>query len=255
MINSFDTEIALDVGINAAILYKNIQYWCEFNKTNDKNFHDGYYWTYNSTKAFSQQFKYLSAKQVRTALDVLEEKGYIKVGNFNQLGGDRTKWYTDLKAENKAFAPEGKSNLLRGQMELPCKANGTAPEGEAIPNINTDIESDINTIPPIISPEENRKLLFKQFWEAYPSCDRKVDKDGCERKFIKIKDLEKIFPDIMASLESWKRKWIKDNNKYVPLTSKWINQKYWTVIDTKTEVQTKFDEAADEHFRDFFPGG
>lgn len=94
---------------------------------------------------------------------------------------------------------------------------------------------------PPISPVDSRKLLFKQFWEAYPKCKRKVNKDGCEKKFIKIPDLEKIFPDIMASLEMWKKDWSKDNFEYVPMPSKWINQEYWTVTDMRTERQVTSD--------------
>ena len=52
MINSFDTDVAQDVGIVAAILYKNIQYWCLKNKANEINEHDGLFWTYNSMKAY-----------------------------------------------------------------------------------------------------------------------------------------------------------------------------------------------------------
>lgn len=241
MINFFDTEVALDVGIKAAILYKNIQHWCEHNKTNDQNFHDGLYWTFNSARAFKEQFPYLTEKQIRTSLETLEGKGYIKSGNFNKVGYDRTKWYADTG--------KGKSILPTGQMEVTCEANGSDTEGEPIPNINTDINTDVNN-PPIISPTENRKRLFAQFWEAYPKCKRKVDRDGCERLFIKIKDLEIIFPDIMASLESWKKDWSKDNFEYVPTTHKWINQKYWEVKDTRTErqiaadniLQTKIDD-------------
>lgn len=243
MLNSFDTEVALDVGIKAAILYKNIQHWCEHNKTNDKNFHEGLYWTFNSTRAFKEQFPYMSEKQIRTSLEVLESKGYIKTGNFNKAGYDRTKWYADTK--------NGNSICPTRQMELPCGANGTSQEGEPIPNINTMNNTDINTDNPPISPLENRKMLFAQFWKAYPKCKRKVDKDGCEKAFVKIKNLEVIFPEIMASLEIWKRDWAKDNNEYVPIPHKWITKKYYEVKDTRTEIEAKIDEIAKQNMNDF----
>ena len=44
MTHNFDTEIATEYGINEAILLNNIYYWVEYNKANEKNFHDGYYW-------------------------------------------------------------------------------------------------------------------------------------------------------------------------------------------------------------------
>ena len=83
-IHALEPEVAVEVGINAAIIYKNIQYWCDHNKKNDKNCFEGYYWTYNSMKAFKDDFPYLSDKQIRIALETLENKGYIKVGNYNK---------------------------------------------------------------------------------------------------------------------------------------------------------------------------
>lgn len=120
--------------------------------------------------------------------------------------------------------------------------------------IEKDIDIDKNmslSVSPVLSQTEQRKLLFAQFWEAYPKCKRKVDRDGCERAFIKIKDLEKIFPDIMASLEMWKRDWARENFEYVPTTHKWINQRYWEVKDTRTERQIAADNILQNRIDDF----
>lgn len=117
--------------------------------------------------------------------------------------------------------------------------------------LNTNIENTNSIDIPPISPTEKRKLLFKEFWNAYPKCKRKVDYDGCEKAFIKIKSLENIFPDIMASLEMWKKDWSKDNFEFVPTTHKWITKKYWEVKDTRTEVQQAVEEAVKDVFDDF----
>ena len=144
MLNSFDSEVAMDVGVNAAILYKNIQYWCEHNRTNGTNEHDGLFWTYNSMKAFAEQFPYMSEKQVRASLALLEEKGYIKSGCFNNQSYDRTKWYADLQKVRLQSDKREDCICPGGQMDLPCGSNGFALEGEPIPNINTDINPDNN---------------------------------------------------------------------------------------------------------------
>lgn len=116
---------------------------------------------------------------------------------------------------------------------------------------NTNIVNTNSIDKPLISPTEKRKMLFKEFWDAYPKCKRKVDYDGCERAFIKIKDLENIFPDIMASLEIWKKDWSKDNFEYVPTTHKWIAKKYWEVKDMRTELQQRIDEATEQNINGF----
>lgn len=135
MINSFDTDVAMKVGIVPAILYKNIQYWCEKNRANEMNEHDGIYWTYNSIKAYCEQFPYLTAKQIRKALGDLVEAGYIKTGNYNDDPRDRTKWYADASIINNIEVPDASNcSCLKGQAELPSKEETVAPEGEPLPN-------------------------------------------------------------------------------------------------------------------------
>ena len=121
--------------------------------------------------------------------------------------------------------------------------------------IDIDIDKQICILPPVISETENRKALFAQFWEAYPKCKRKVDRAGCEKKFIKIPDLENIFPTIMASLESWKQEWSKKNYEYVPMPAKWIHQQYWTVTDMRTEREQIVDDTVRSSMAEFIGGG
>ena len=91
--HSFDVEIAREFGVNAAILFKNICFWIEKNKANGKNYFDGDYWTYNSKRAFSILFPYMSERQVGTALQKLIHARMIKTGNYNADKRDQTMWY------------------------------------------------------------------------------------------------------------------------------------------------------------------
>ena len=116
MINAFDAEVAKLVGVNAAVLFKNICYWVEKNATNGKNEHDGYYWTYNSMKTYAEQFPYLTERQIRTALNKLESEGLVMTGNFNDAAYDRTKWYT--------VTAKGASICKIGQIHLTFLSNG-----------------------------------------------------------------------------------------------------------------------------------
>lgn len=126
-LHSFDPEVAKEVGVNAAVIYQNIHYWCEHNAANERNFHEGRYWTYNSNKAFTELFPYMSAKQIRRALDKLIEAGYIAKGCFNKSKFDQTCWYSDL------HLPSG----ANPSSHLPSGANAVDQEGEPIPVINT----------------------------------------------------------------------------------------------------------------------
>lgn len=137
----FNPAVAKCVGVNAAVLYSNIQHWVAKNEANNKHEHEGRYWTYNSMKAFSSLFDYLSEKQIRAALDKLLDGGYIGKGNFNQIGYDRTLWYCDLMRINPSDSPsaqKGKSICPKGQMETPKRANRIAQKGEPIPDSKPD---------------------------------------------------------------------------------------------------------------------
>lgn len=113
--HSFDPDIARQVGVNAAVIYQNIYWWCEKNAANGKHLHDGRYWTYNSVTAFDDLFPYFTRKQIRGALDKLLDSGLLLSGNFNSSAYDRTKWYSptfplvqhDLPDEASSFAQKG----------------------------------------------------------------------------------------------------------------------------------------------------
>lgn len=142
--HSFDPDVAKDVGVNAAVLYQNIQFWVSKNEANEKHSYEGRYWMYNSMKAFSRLFIYLSARQIRTALDKLLDKGYIGKGNFNQIGYDRTLWYCDLR-----------------QVLLTNMSNGEDGEVSPIPDSKPDNKTDI---PP--NPKGEKDEIFQKLWKT-----------------------------------------------------------------------------------------
>lgn len=111
MEHSFDTGLAKEHGIYAAILFKNITFWIDKNRANGKHFIDGKWWTYNSNKAFAILFPYMSEDKVQRTLKKMEESGLIVVGCFNQNPWDKTRWYAVGEAGQKwgITPPQNKS--------------------------------------------------------------------------------------------------------------------------------------------------
>ena len=105
MNHSFDVIVAKEYGLIEAILLSNLEYWIAKNIANQKNFHDGYYWTFNSTRAFTELFPYLSQRQIQKALKHLKELEIIQTGNYNKSAYDRTLWY--------AFTQKGQSIMQK----------------------------------------------------------------------------------------------------------------------------------------------
>ena len=93
MIHFFSDEVALEVGVNGAIILNHLHYWIKKNADNGINYHDGYFWTYNSIAAYKKQFPFWSERTIYRLLRELEVSGYVKTGNYNQSAYDRTKWY------------------------------------------------------------------------------------------------------------------------------------------------------------------
>jgi len=231
MQHSFDIDIAKQYGINIAIFLNNIMFWIQKNMANQRHFHEGRYWTYNSVKAYSILFPYFTSKQVRTTIQSCLDHGLLLKGNFNQSPYDRTSWYTftdyghDLLRFSKPTIEEG---------HLPQRANEIDPEGGPIPDINTDTKNK-RLCPsgegrPSVSVDNSLSGalgMFDMFWEIYP---RKEKKKLAKIVWTKNK-LYKISDKIMSSVKdriaidpNWQG---KDDNKFVPLPTSYLNGERW----------------------------
>lgn len=97
MEHHFNIEIAKEYGIEEAILLHHFYYWIAKNAANDKHFHDGLYWTYNSKKAYADFFVYMNETKIFRVIKHLEDEKIITKGNFNTDKWDKTNWYAITK--------------------------------------------------------------------------------------------------------------------------------------------------------------
>jgi hypothetical protein len=108
MEHSFDIKLAGIVGIEKAIILKNIHWWITTNEKNEsqKHFHDGMFWTYNSAKALAELFPYMKERSILRWLNELATDGWVVIGNYNSKKYDLTQWfargpqYDDYLAQN-----------------------------------------------------------------------------------------------------------------------------------------------------------
>ena len=137
---SFDTDDAIEHGIDGAIVLYNLCFWIRKNQANKRNFFDGHWWTYNSTKAFTELFPFWNTQKIGRIIRRLEASGAIKSGNYNKSGYDKTKWYTVLK-----------SHCLNMN-------NGTINNEQPIPDVNTDEKTQIEAdASPSLEKPSNQK--------------------------------------------------------------------------------------------------
>lgn len=215
MNHSFNVEIAVKYGMLEAVLLEHLSFWIAKNKANGVNFQDGYYWTYNSTKALAELFPYVSKNTISRALHHLEKEGLLISGNYNKSAYDRTTWYAltekgvlvlqgmDNSICTENTVPETGSSRIgnsisqnddihfpKWEMEEPELGNGITQSGTPIPDINTDIETDSNS-------------TVSKWAEKFGICND-ILKDAGKRKEELNKELSRLdkeLSDILHKIE------------------------------------------------------
>lgn len=103
-------------------------------------------------------------------------------------------------------------------------------------DIDIDIELDTHTPDGDVSAvsdqrqksmkEDNLDTAFETFWSEYP---KHINRNGCYKAFKGIKRVIDQMPEIMRSLEKFKRsqEWQKENGKYIPYPLTWLRQERW----------------------------
>lgn len=183
-VHSFNVEEAELHGVDKAVILYNIRFWLEKNKANDRDSHkhDGYYWTYNSAKAFAKLFPYYRQHKIHRLLKQMEDDGLILASNYNKAAYDRTKWYSMPEfsiedVDNKHFTELQNGNLENEESHFTELQNGNCISGEPIPDINTDSKPNVNTDigDKKKSPKKSSKKLT-DYPDDFKLTDKQIDR-------------------------------------------------------------------------------
>jgi len=139
-------ELAVVVGLNSAIVLQQVHYWVRINQRADKNFREGYYWTYNTYEDWREQFPFWSISTIKRIFMELEADNLIVTGSYNRLPIDRTKWYR-INYERlgecvKLIQWSGQVDTLDGSKRPAGRLNLTQP----LPEIKTEITTESKVI-------------------------------------------------------------------------------------------------------------
>lgn len=258
MNHSFDIDIAKEYGILEAVILDNVAHWIKHNEANETNYHDGTYWTYNSTRAFTKIFPYASQRQIQTALKKLIENGLLKTGNYNKSAYDRTLWY--------ALTEKGKTILHYGKMETTENVNGITPDVKPIPTINTNTNTTINTYKKVVD-------LYNETCVSFPKVttlsDRRKKSIHARLTTYTLEDFKKCFA--MAEQSDFlkgknNRDWqanfdwmIKDANMAKILDGNYTNKTSYTSAKQDNQKycmrESKPDDMKPVDYRDFLHDG
>ena len=124
-----------------------------------------------------------------------------------------------------------------------------------------------NKIKPLISPllgakdkdkdkdkEKDKEEIanFNDFWKAYP---KKKSKGQAEKTWDKLSPTNDLLKTVLIAIEAAKKSedWIKENGKYIPHPSSWLNNHGWEdeVIEAAPEIWCSI-EISDGEKKDFY---
>ena len=221
MRHAFNTDLAEKYGIEKALIIDYFAYWVVENMRNERNFHDGRYWVFNSASALSEKFHYISRRTMNQKLQELETDGILISGNFNKNKFDRTKWYSfkdeyawlldehRSSAEIAASSGDNLQSIGESSQSIGenCQWSGENCHSIKISNTYTDKNSkefqtdsslslanareakkqEVFKIPPFINPE---------IWKDFEAMRKQVKRPMSERaKKLIISKLQKLGED------------------------------------------------------------
>lgn len=162
----FSPTLATEIGLSESIVIQQIHYWLEINKDANRNFHDGYYWTFNSYTEWQEQFPFWSVRNIKRIFTSLEEKGLLIIGNYNRLKFDRTKWY---RIDYDAL-----TNLINSPKCKKCPTMVTKVSNDetlfapTIPETTSETTTKTNKVNKgICSSETNPSYSFESYLQEY----------------------------------------------------------------------------------------
>jgi len=154
----FDLDLAVEYGVDEAILMHNFIFWISKNKENGTNGHDGRTWTHQTIRELSEKFPFWTEKQIYRIVKSCVSQGLIRKGNFNKIGYDRTIWYAlndesllpsykenvGVSSMKSSSGDLERSNFVKTLNQFTRPLNGSAKKDRPIP-YSTTISTSYNT--------------------------------------------------------------------------------------------------------------
>lgn len=215
---SFNLEAARRYGVDGAVVLQGMAVWISKNRANERHFHDGRWWTYNSKAALTRLFPFWTEKQLRRIVKSLNEEGALLLGNYSDGAAHNTTWYAlsddvlrmlgadDCAGAEEAPQPPEETTCPNGQV-----TETTCPNGQVyLPKRAGHNRNQIDTTVPPYNPPQGSDVERSEFdaimsaW--YSEGSKKPDPGVIRTDRGAYEDLIRHVP--LGELEPQLRRWI-----------------------------------------------
>ena len=242
-------HVAKKYGLNESIFLEYVVTWWRCNRANNRNFHDGRWWTYNSLSAFEEIFWFLTPSQVRNTIRSCRDQGAVLTGCYNEDKRDRSLWYSPSDELLELYGETANCICQKEQMQFQENADPSATGSRPLPDSTQLVQQDTPYNPPqgeaagdAVEQEDKPKAepkprargkrsaykpdWFDALWKIYPKKNAKL---AAQKKWDALKPDRETCRAILAGLERDKRseQWQKDKGQYIPLLSTYLHQRRW----------------------------
>jgi len=130
--HSFDVELASIVGLEKAILIKNISYWIEENKRRNEtgSFANGIWWTEESLTSLAKKYPYFKRTSIGRWMQELHDLGWIRIvvgkSGKNRYSSGKVFELWDDDMDWKSLLSQNRTVAIRPKMRQQPSQNETA---------------------------------------------------------------------------------------------------------------------------------
>lgn len=228
-------------GIDEALVLQQVHYWVVTNQRANRNENGGYFWTYNTFKAWAEQFSFLwSESTLKRIFARLEKRGFLVSGRFNKSNIDRTKWYRVNYEELNRLCqsdPSIVSNWPNGSGQIdPLHSVKLTPSGDArSTNEKAGPESNQRKTPESNdkgvsssvkkprAPKLHSRPIFAEMQKEF-GFPEKIEKDPIPNYGKEAKAIDRMVKRGYTEaeiLEFWRKK-VRARGEFVSMT--WVNE-------------------------------
>ncbi len=171
---AFDHGIAMECGINAAIIYNHIIFWLKVNKDKPESQHEGKVWMYSTQEKMAEFFQFFDEREVKYCIKKLVDVGLLEKKNFNKNPFDHTNWYSLPDPVFQKVFPKVQKCTHRSDKNVGIEEVNSVPsEGvNFVPSTYIEEKEKINNAAGAAAKNEPSNEIFESI--SYRGRDRQI---------------------------------------------------------------------------------